>query len=47
VSGGGITGAATAYFLRMHGIGGTLLGRRGPAGGATGHNGIHISPGTS
>ena len=47
VIGGGITGAATAYFLRKHGIGVTLLERRGLAGGATGRNGGHISPGTS
>lgn len=47
VIGGGITGTATAYFLRKHGIGVTLLERRGLAGGATGRNGGHISPGTS
>ena len=47
VIGGGITGVATAYFLRKHGIGVTVLERRGLAGGATGRNGGHISPGTS
>jgi glycine/D-amino acid oxidase-like deaminating enzyme len=47
VIGGGITGASTAYFLRQHGIGVTLVERRGLSGGATGRNGGHISPGTS
>ncbi|MEP7200618.1 MAG: FAD-binding oxidoreductase [Chloroflexota bacterium] len=47
VIGGGITGASTAYFLRKHGIGVTVIERRGLSGGATGRNGGHISPGTS
>jgi gamma-glutamylputrescine oxidase len=47
VIGGGITGASVAYWLGRFGRGAMVLERRGIAGGATGRNGGHISPGTA
>lgn len=46
VIGGGITGVSAAYWLAGLGIEVLLLEQRGLAGGATGRNGGHISPGT-
>jgi glycine/D-amino acid oxidase-like deaminating enzyme len=46
VIGGGLTGVSLAYWLAGLGIETLVLERRGLAGGATGRNGGHISPGT-
>jgi gamma-glutamylputrescine oxidase len=46
VIGGGITGVSLAYWLGTLGIEAAVLEARGLAGGATGKNGGHISPGT-
>src|SRR5262245_42927312 len=46
VIGGGITGVSAAYWLGGLGVEVLVLERRGLAGGATGRNGGHISPGT-
>ncbi len=46
VIGGGLTGVSLAYWLARAGIEALVLERRGLAGGATGRNGGHISPGT-
>jgi glycine/D-amino acid oxidase-like deaminating enzyme len=47
IIGGGITGASVAYWLARRGRTPLVLERRGIAGGATGRNGGHISPGTA
>ena len=44
--GGGITGVSLAYWLGILGIDALVVEQRGLAGGATGRNGGHISPGT-
>jgi len=47
VIGGGITGVSVAYWLARAGRQVLVVERRGIAGGATGRNGGHISPGTA
>src|SRR5262245_8534387 len=47
VIGGGIPGASSAHCVGAHGISSVVLEARGLAGGASGRNGGHISPGTA